>query len=57
MPRLLSPLGCREVVRVLDDVYIGQDNESLLHPLIEDRKVSLELFLGIDNREHDRAIM
>jgi hypothetical protein len=42
---------------IFNDVYIGEDNKPLGYHLIDDRQKALQLFLGIDDRKHDRAVM
>jgi hypothetical protein len=45
------------LVCVLHDVHIREHNQSLLHHLIDDEEKGVQLFIGIDGREHDRAVM
>src|ERR1700677_5127830 len=54
---LLVLLDLSRAMSILDDVYIGENNEPFGHHLIHDRQETLQLFLGIDYREHDRAVM
>ncbi len=47
----------RGPVRVLDDVSVGENDQTLLDHLLDNRQKGVQLFLGIDDGEHKRAVV
>ncbi len=44
-------------MRILDDVYIGENDQALLHHLIENGHERLQLFFRINYRQQDGTIV